>query len=104
MIKAAGFLAGAQMDQPAYNSSPITKGAMFTAIKPQAAQAPEELTADELALAESGGCALVEEKTGPPSSGLMVKSKVMTVLKLIAILLVIFIFIFTGPLGYLLIR
>ncbi|MDH5508804.1 MAG: isoprenylcysteine carboxylmethyltransferase family protein [Nitrospinota bacterium] len=67
MIKAAGFVAGAQEDQPVYNSSPITKGAMFTALKPQPDQAPEELTEEELAMAETGGCALVEEKPGLPA-------------------------------------
>jgi len=59
-------VSGAQVDQPAYNSSPITKGAMFTAVKPDTGQPPEELTKEESAMAESGGCLIAEEKQGSP--------------------------------------
>ena len=64
MIKAAGFVCGAQAEQPAYNSSPITKGALFTAMKPGEGQPPEKLTEEEKELVENNGCAVVENKPG----------------------------------------
>jgi len=67
MIKQAGFIGAAQLEQPAYNSSPITKGAMFTATKPAAAQAAEALTEEEKNLVDGGGLAVAEEREPLPA-------------------------------------
>ena len=66
MIKAAGFTGASIVAQPAYNSSPITRGAMFTAVKPAPGQAAEPLTEEEMALAAGKGCLLPEPRPQLP--------------------------------------
>ncbi|MDH5757610.1 MAG: hypothetical protein OEZ55_13190 [Nitrospinota bacterium] len=88
MIKAAGFVCGAQAEQPAYNSSPITKGALFTAMKPAEGQPQEKLTEEEKTLVDAGGCG-VGEKTGMPPGYMTYMAKAITGLVLLIILTMI---------------
>jgi hypothetical protein len=67
MIKAAGFVSATLAPQPAYNSSPITRGAMFYALKPMAGAAADPLSDDDRSLIEGGGCAPPEARPGAPS-------------------------------------